>query len=164
MSWTSEKCSNILQHHRLEALICILKYFWAWHLPNPHISSSPQATLEEWGWRWLSQVTVHDISLSSAFPPFSPCITLFVPVQNILFAIAEQALRLVFWWYSTFFLNTVSILTYILTILRKNSQYYHILLTSMLTIYPSLFRVFLRVLLCSRILQISFDGGRLVMG
>ena len=92
MSWTSEKCSNILQHYRSETLICIVKYFWAWHLPNPHISSSPQATLEEWGWRWPSQVTVRDISRLSAFPPFSPCVTLFVPVQNILFAIAEQAL------------------------------------------------------------------------
>ena len=28
-----------------------------------------------------------------SFPTFSPCVTLFVPVQNILFAIAEQALR-----------------------------------------------------------------------
>ena len=45
MSRTSQKCLNILQHHCSEALICIIKYFWAWHLPNPHISSSPQATL-----------------------------------------------------------------------------------------------------------------------
>ena len=37
-------------------------------------------------------MTVHDISLLSAFPPFSPCVILFVLVQNILFVIVKQAL------------------------------------------------------------------------
>ena len=187
---TSQKCLNILQHHRLEALICIVKYFWVWHLPNPHILSSPQAILlhqffpelteymliysqiilqpipmtschilnpllpwENWcvicfsiitalegvndtqdsckaqhggyehilatistvcAWcgsrmqgvdmylvrnegenndrhRW--QFTIfHFHQLSHHFWGHTPCITLFVPVQNILFAIAEQAL------------------------------------------------------------------------
>ena len=49
MSWTSEKCSNILQHHRSEALICIVKYFWVWHLPNPHVSSALKAPLRNEG-------------------------------------------------------------------------------------------------------------------
>ena len=73
MSWTSEKCSNILQHHRSETLICIVKYFWAWHLPNPHISSSPQAY--PWGMRVTMTVT-GDSSRYFTFVSFPTIFTL----------------------------------------------------------------------------------------
>ena len=70
MSWTSEKCSNILQHHCSEALICIVKYFWVWHLPNPHISSALKAPLRNEGdddrHRWQFAI-IHFHQLSHHF-------------------------------------------------------------------------------------------------
>ena len=70
MSWTSEKCLNILQHHRSEALICIVKYFWVWHLPNPHISSALKAPLRNEGdddhHRWQFAI-IHFCQLSHHF-------------------------------------------------------------------------------------------------
>ena len=152
MSQTSQKCSNIPQHHCSEALICIVKYFWMWHLPNPlfnHIPclarktnpktmlcglqcdmlldySSPrtcqwprtvvklsmEAMSTFWWWLVLSVLDVgveHEVlthtmvrnegenndchrwqfaifhfhQLSHHFQGHTPCITLFLPVQNI---------------------------------------------------------------------------------
>ena len=44
--------------------------------------------------RWQFAI-FHFHQLSHHFRGHTPCVTLFVPVQNILFAIAEQALNIV---------------------------------------------------------------------
>ena len=86
MSQTSQKCSNILQHYRSQALVCIVKYFWAWHLPNPHI----------WGMRPMRVRTMTITGDSSWYFTFISFPTIFE---------ATPLVALYLYWYKIFYLR-----------------------------------------------------------